>query len=82
MKRKTLDGIYSASRYNNIYMVIGGSSYNYYGSIYSMNLGLGNYWNIDGVAANYASISVKFYNDNVFKVFTMRNINKIRLFGF
>lgn len=70
------------SRYNNIYMVIGGSSYNYYGSIYSMNLGLGNYWNIDGVAANYASISVKFYNDNVFKVFTMRNINKIRLFGF
>ncbi len=69
------------SKYKNLYMVIGNSDA--YGSIYSMDLGFAKYWNIDGLAANYPSISVRLYNDNTLNIFRMGTQTKfIRIFGF
>jgi len=67
--------------YKNLYMVIGNSDA--YGSIYSMDLGFAKYWNIDGLAANYPSISVRLYNNNTLNIFQMGTQTKfIRIFGF
>jgi len=69
------------SKYKNLYMVIGNSDA--YGSIYSMDLGFAKYWNIDGLAANYPSISVRLYNNNTLNIFQMGTQTKfIRIFGF